>query len=133
MGEETRDSLPRRQGETAGVPEYVPATGANRIVRTDLGNARNFACAYHGWTFSNEGELEYLPGEEEAYYSELDRECLRLVEARVETYAGIVFCGRGDHAAPSLDDFSGGRPVVAGHQFQPAGQRHGGIGPHQVD
>ena len=38
----------------------------NRIVRTDTGNSRNFACAYHGWTFSNEGELEYLPGEEEA-------------------------------------------------------------------
>ena len=78
----------------------------NRIVRTDQGSSRNFACAYHGWTFSNEGELEYLPGEEEAYYGALDRESLRLVEARVETYAGIVFA-TWDRGAPSLDDFLG--------------------------
>ena len=78
----------------------------NRIVRTDQGNARNFACAYHGWTFSNEGELEYLPGEEEAYYGALDRDSLRLVEARVETYAGIVFASW-DPGAPSLDDYLG--------------------------
>ena len=40
----------------------------NRIVRADKGNTRNFSCSYHGWTYSNEGELEYVPGEEEAYY-----------------------------------------------------------------
>ena len=78
----------------------------NRIVRTDTGNSRNFACSYHGWTFSNEGELEYLPGEEEAYYGALDRDCLRLVEARVDTYAGIVFA-TWDAGAPSLDDYLG--------------------------
>ena len=84
----------------------------NRIVRTDSGSARNFACAYHGWTYSNEGELEYLPGEEEAYYGSLDRECLRLVEARLDTYAGIVFA-TWDHSAPSLDDFLGDAPLAA--------------------
>ena len=78
----------------------------NRIVRTDQGSARNFACAYHGWTYSNEGELEYVPGEEEAYYGALDRDSLRLVEARVDTYAGIVFA-TWDQAAPSLDAYLG--------------------------
>ena len=78
----------------------------NRVVRTDAGNARNFACAYHGWTYSNEGELEYLPGEEEAYYGALDRDRLGLVEARVDSYAGIVFA-TWDHSAPSLDDYLG--------------------------
>ena len=78
----------------------------NRVVRTDAGNARNFACAYHGWTYSNEGELEYLPGEEEAYFGALDRDRLGLVEARVDSYAGIVFA-TWDHSAPSLDDYLG--------------------------
>ena len=78
----------------------------NRIVRTDQGSARNFACAYHGWTFSNEGELEYLPGEEEAYYGALNRDSLRLVEARVDTYAGIIFA-TWDETAPSLDAYLG--------------------------
>ena len=25
----------------------------NRVVRADDGNAKNFMCTYHGWTFSN--------------------------------------------------------------------------------
>ena len=78
----------------------------NRIVRTDLGNARNFACAYHGWTFSNDGRLEYLPGEEEAYYGALDRENLGLVEARTDTYAGIVFA-TWDRHGPTLEEYLG--------------------------
>ena len=78
----------------------------NRIVRTDLGNARNFACAYHGWTFSNDGRLEYLPGEEEAYYGALDRDSLGLVGARTDTYAGIVFA-TWDHHGPSLEEYLG--------------------------
>ncbi len=78
----------------------------NRVVRTDLGNAANFACAYHGWTFSNDGALEYVPGEEEAYYGMLDRGSLGLIEARLETYAGIVFACW-DKNAPPLAEYLG--------------------------
>ncbi len=78
----------------------------NRIVRTDVGNARNFACAYHGWTFSNDGKLEYVPGEEQAYYGALDRENLGLVEARLDTYAGIVFA-TWDRSGPTLEEYLG--------------------------
>ena len=38
----------------------------NRIVRADDGNAKNFMCTYHGWTFSNEGKLVSVPGLQEA-------------------------------------------------------------------
>ena len=34
----------------------------NRVVRADDGNAKNFMCTYHGWTFSNEGKLVSVPG-----------------------------------------------------------------------
>ena len=50
----------------------------NRIVRADIGNAKNFMCSYHGWTYSNKGDLEYVPGEEEAYYGALAREGVAL-------------------------------------------------------
>ena len=30
----------------------------NRILRADIGNAKSFMCSYHGWTYSNEGDLE---------------------------------------------------------------------------
>ena len=78
----------------------------NRVVKADIGNAQNFMCSYHGWTYSNQGELEFVPGEDEAYYQQLDKQDLGLVEARVETYAGIVFA-TWDKGAPTLEEYLG--------------------------
>ena len=78
----------------------------NRIVRADIGNAKNFMCTYHGWTFSNEGKLVSVPGLQEAYYGELDVENLGLVEARVATYADLIFATWAEDA-PSLEAYLG--------------------------
>ena len=78
----------------------------NRVVRCDDGNARHFMCTYHGWTYANDGTLEYVPGESEAYYNALDRSSLGLIEARVDTYAGIVFATWAADA-PSLEAYLG--------------------------
>ena len=63
----------------------------NRVCRVDDGNAKRYMCTYHGCTYRNDGALVHVPGESEAYYDALDRPSLGLIEARVETYAGIVF------------------------------------------
>src|SRR5271155_4272262 len=60
----------------------------NRVCRVDDGNAKRFMCTYHGWTYRNDGALEHVPGESEAYYDALDRTSLGLIEARVEAYLG---------------------------------------------
>ena len=78
----------------------------NRVVRADDGNAKNFMCTYHGWTFSNEGKLVSVPGLQEAYYGELDVENLGLVEARLESYAGLVFATWAEDA-PTLEAYLG--------------------------
>ncbi|MBM3940615.1 MAG: hypothetical protein FJ318_06950, partial [SAR202 cluster bacterium] len=78
----------------------------NRVVRADDGNAKNFLCTYHGWTFGNDGRLEYVPGEQEAYYGALNKEELGLVEARVDAYAGIIFACW-DKKAPTLEAYIG--------------------------
>ena len=78
----------------------------NRVVRADDGNAKNFMCTYHGWTFSNEGKLVSVPGLQEAYYGELDVERLGLLEARCDTYAGIIF-GTWAEDAPTLEEYLG--------------------------
>jgi phenylpropionate dioxygenase-like ring-hydroxylating dioxygenase large terminal subunit len=78
----------------------------NRIVRADDGNAKNFMCAYHGWTYSNEGKLVSVPGLQEAYYGELDVEHLGLVEARCDIYAGFIFATWADDA-PTLEAYLG--------------------------
>lgn len=79
----------------------------NRIVRADDGNAKNFMCAYHGWTFSNEGKLVSVPGLQEAYYGELDVDNLGLVPvAQLDTYAGLIFATWAEDA-PNLEEYLG--------------------------
>ena len=80
----------------------------NRVVRADDGNAKNFMCTYHGWTYSSDGgKLVSVPGLQEAYYGELDVERLGLIEvAHLDTYAGFVFA-TWDREAPRLEEFLG--------------------------
>jgi phenylpropionate dioxygenase-like ring-hydroxylating dioxygenase large terminal subunit len=78
----------------------------NRLARADDGNSKRFMCTYHGWTFENDGCLTHIPGEQEAYYGEVDKSRLGMVEARVDTYAGIIFACW-DKDAPSLEDWLG--------------------------
>ena len=78
----------------------------NRVLRCDDGNARRFMCTYHGWTYANDGRLEHVAGESEAYYDALDKPSLGLIEARVDTYAGIVFATWAADA-PSLEAYLG--------------------------
>ena len=78
----------------------------NRICRADQGNAQSFMCTYHGWTFATDGKLVGVPGFKEAYFEELDRSQWGLVEARCETYKGLVFANW-DYEAPLLIDYLG--------------------------
>jgi phenylpropionate dioxygenase-like ring-hydroxylating dioxygenase large terminal subunit len=101
----------------------------NRIVRADDGNAKNFMCAYHGWTYSNEGKLVSVPGLQEAYYGELDVGNLGLVPvAHLESYTGLVFASW-DQDAPTLEAYLGNHRWYMDVQFN---RRDGGfelIGP----
>jgi len=78
----------------------------SRVIRADKGNAASFMCTYHGWTFGNDGKLGYVPAEQESYYSNLDKSCHGLHQARVEVYAGIVFACW-DSEAPTLEEYLG--------------------------
>jgi phenylpropionate dioxygenase-like ring-hydroxylating dioxygenase large terminal subunit len=78
----------------------------NRIVRADDGNQSSFMCTYHGWTFDNKGCLNHVPGEQEAFHGELDKGQMGLIEAKADTYAGIIFA-TWDHEAPSLEAYLG--------------------------
>ena len=104
----------------------------NRILRADDGNAKHFMCTYHGWTFRSDGTLEHVPGYNEAYYGELDLEELKLIEAKVDTYAGIVFA-TWDHDSPSLEDYLGDARWYLDTVVQPARRRDGGRRADEVD
>lgn len=62
----------------------------NRLCRGDSGNASAFICAYHGWTFGNDGQLRAVPNLKDAYYDELDRSQYGLVPvAQIDSICGF--------------------------------------------
>src|SRR5438477_4259525 len=80
----------------------------NRLCRAEDGNAASFTCAYHGWTYGNDGRLTGVPNLREAYQGELERERWGLVPvAQLDSYKGLVFATF-DPEAPSLRDYLGG-------------------------
>lgn len=79
----------------------------NRVCRPDQGRAHSFMCAYHGWTYDLEGKLIGVPGYDERYYGELDRERWGLIPvAQVASYKGLIF-GTFDAGAPPLEEYLG--------------------------
>jgi len=78
-----------------------------QVCQEDRGTTTRFQCRYHGWTYDSDGSLVMVPGEDQLYYSEIDKCRWGLVAvARVETYKGLIF-GNFDADAPSLQDFLG--------------------------
>ncbi len=77
----------------------------NRLAIYDRGNAPSFTCSYHAWCFSD-GKLVGVPLARDAYFNELDRSQLSLVEARTTVYGGLIFA-TWDDGGQSLDAYLG--------------------------
>jgi 3-phenylpropionate/trans-cinnamate dioxygenase subunit alpha len=76
----------------------------NRLCRAETGNAASFTCAYHGWTFRNDGQLTGVPYLKEAYHGELERERWGLVPvAQLANYKGLWFATFDAEAPPLLE------------------------------
>ena len=104
-----------------------------RVCRADRGNARQFTCSFHGWTYANTGRLKGVPLERDAYGDRLDRDRWGLLEVpKLAVYGGMIF-GNWDAGAESLDDFLGDlrwyldvmiERHVGGMEFVPGVQRY---------
>jgi 3-phenylpropionate/trans-cinnamate dioxygenase alpha subunit len=96
----------------------------NRLCRADAGNAATFTCAYHGWTYGNDGQLVGVPYLKEAYYGELDPQRWGLVPvAQLESYKGLLFATF-DPEAPPLREYLGAMTWYLDTFFD---RREGGI------
>ena len=96
----------------------------NRICRGDAGNAKNFVCPFHGWTFRSDGVLDHVPGFKEVYHSELDLESHGLVPvAKIESYGGLIFATF-DAGAPTLTEYLGDMAWYLDMMFD---RREGGV------
>lgn len=78
-----------------------------RIERSDFGNAKSFTCTYHGWAYDTAGNLVNVPYEKEAFCDQKEGDCgfnkadWGPLQARVDTYKGLVFANW-DPEAPDL-------------------------------
>lgn len=77
-----------------------------RLACQDMGNGPSWRCPYHGFTFRNDGSFLGAPYQRFAYAEGLDREALRLLEARSDSYRGLIFATWHREAEP-LADFLG--------------------------
>lgn len=76
------------------------------------GNAKSFQCPYHAWTFSNQGELIGVPGED-AYSAAFDRLEHGLATApRLESYRGFVFISFNPAIAGLVEYLAGAREYL---------------------
>ena len=96
----------------------------NRLCRADTGNAASFTCAYHGWTYGNDGRLVGVPYLQEAYFGDLDRDKWGLMPvAQLDIYKGLVFATF-DPGAPPLLEYLGEMTWYLDNFFD---RREGGV------
>lgn len=80
------------------------------IERSSCGNAKSFTCSYHGWAYDIAGNLVNVPFEKEAFCDKKAGDCgfekadWGPLQARVDTYKGLVFANW-DTEAPTLIDY----------------------------
>jgi len=77
-----------------------------RVCPSDQGNADNFVCPYHGWSYTNSGRLDAVPNKNTAYKGLNQNDWGLLEAARVESYRGLVFASLSDEV-PSLTEHLG--------------------------
>ena len=79
---------------------------ANAVCREQRGNSFNFRCPYHGWTYTNTGDLIGV-ADRPRYPQGFTTEGLNLIQApRVGTYRGLIFASLSDEV-PTLDEHLG--------------------------
>lgn len=77
-----------------------------QVCQAQLGNAKFFRCAYHGWTYANDGSLTGVPFGTD-YYRDFDRSSMGLVPvAKVAVSRGFIFAS-GSPEVPDIDEYLG--------------------------
>ncbi len=94
-------------GSTQGFYNVCQHRG-NRLVTAERGHAENFRCAYHAWTYANDGALKGVP-HRDRFPNDVPCAERSLRRVRTATWQGLVFvCLAND--PPPLHEFLG--PVV---------------------
>jgi len=75
------------------------------VCHLERGNAQQFVCPYHGWTFANDGALRFVPiaeGYGADFAASMPKRNLARVP-RVDRYRGFIFASLAEQGPPLLD------------------------------
>ena len=76
------------------------------LANEEIGNKSKFTCPYHGWTYSNKGELIGIL--ENSKFGDLDKSCNGLQVLPCEEFGGMIFVTLTPNIKLNLDKFLGG-------------------------
>ncbi len=83
----------------------------------EIGNRNRFTCPYHGWTYSNQGDLIGILENEK--FGELDKSCNGLEALPCEEFGGMIFVTLTPNLELNLDEFlEGMKPEIEHFELQ---------------
>ncbi len=101
----------------------------NKLVWNDYpqeetsGTCRQFACKYHGWRYSLDGDLTFV--QQESEFFDLDKADYGLVDVRVDVWEGFIFVNLDTDNATPLREYMGGLGAgIEGYPFEKFTQVH---------
>ena len=83
------------------------------VAAEPAGNSRRFVCPYHGWTFSQKGELMGIASADD--FGAIDKSCYGLVPLRVTERAGLIWGILDPASTLSFDAFLAGYDRILEH------------------
>lgn len=96
----------RADGEIRAFHNVCPHRGNKLLWETqERGNARGIKCRFHAWTFSSDGRLVGVPGEDKFY--NLDRAECGLIPVAVDVFEGFIFINLDPSPEQTLVEFLG--------------------------
>lgn len=97
------DSVLIVRSTDGGIKAYVNAClHRGTMLCVGRGHTKQFRCPFHGFTWTLEGTLRYVPAQWD--FPHIDRSDFQLPEVKVDTWGGFVFVNL-DKDAPPLHDY----------------------------
>ena len=101
-----------KDGEVRAFVNSCPHRGTS-VATEPKGNARRFTCPYHGWTFTQEGQLMAVASAED--FGEIDKSCYGLTPLPVTERAGLIWGIVDPDSKLGFDSFLAGYDKLLAH------------------
>ena len=120
-----RESVLVTHGEDGRIRAFYnvcPHRG-KRLVMEEQGHSKRIACSYHGWRFTHEGELNFVPCPEDFAGG---NPCgkVTLEEVKCEVFASFVWVNLDPAAAPLADHLGPVAHQIAGYRMEQMHRTH---------